>query len=270
MNKSFFLLLCVICAFVTCKNDNEESETGDGKKVKKITPEVTALQQRVQQYPDSTGLRLKLAMELDSLNRYQPALIQMDSLMQKDSTNYGLWYTRGLIHEHAADTAKAIQDYIQAIKIYPSPDALLSLANLYAEQKNARSLLICNQVRKMGLGRSYDAASAFIAGIYNARTGQKQLALNLFDECISNDYTYMEAYIEKGLVYFDSKQYRQALDVFSLASTVNHLYPDAYYYMARCYEMMQIKDSAVFYFQQSLALDKNSQETKAALERVEK
>jgi tetratricopeptide (TPR) repeat protein len=163
-----------------------------------------------------------------------------------------------------------MKDYATAIKIYASPDALLSLANLYAEQKNARSLLLCNQVKSMGLGRDYDASSSFVAGVYNARTGQKQLALNLFDECISNDYTYMPAYIEKGLVYFDAKQYQQALDVFSFAANVNRLYPDAYYYMGRCYEMMSKKDSAVFYFKQSLALDKESPQTEAALERVEK
>ena len=233
-----------------------------------MTPEVEALQQQVKLHPDSVGLRLKLAVELDSLNMFTPALEQMDSLVKNDSTNYGLWYTKGQVNEHAGDTAQAIKDYSNAIRIYASPDALLSLANLYAEQKNPRSLLICNQVKNMGLGRDYDASAAFIAGVFNARTNQKALAVNLFDECIRNDYTYMPAYIEKGLVYFDSKQYRQALDVFSFAATVNHLYPDAYYYMGRCYELMNSKDSAAFYFKQSLALDKESPETKAALNRV--
>jgi hypothetical protein len=36
----------------------------------------------------------------------------------------------------------------------------------------------------LGLGRSYDAAANFIAGIYHARTGQKKLAIKLFDQCI--------------------------------------------------------------------------------------
>lgn len=253
--------------FVACKN-NDRQTTGSNKKEKDMTPMVTDLQKRVQQHPDSIGLRLKLAIELDSLNMFKPALVQMDSLLKKDSANYGLWYTRGQVNEHAGDTINAEKDYATAITVYAAPDALLSLANLYAEQKNARSLLLCNQVKSMGLGRDYDASSAFIAGVYNARTGQRAIAVNLFDECISNDYTYMPAYIEKGLVYFDAKQYQQALDVFSFAANVNHLYPDAYYYMGRCYELMNRKDSAAFYFKQSLALDKESPETKVALERV--
>ncbi len=269
MKKYFFYLLFLITFFISCNSNEKKENSNHNKKEKEITPEIEALQQAVQQHPDSTSLRLKLAIGLDSLNLFKPALAQMDSLVKKDSVNYGLWYTRGQVNEHAGDTINAMKDYATAIKIYASPDALLSLANLYAEQKNARSLLICNQVKRMGLGRDYDASSAFVAGVYNARTGQKQLAINLFDECIKNDYTYMPAYIEKGLVYFDGKQYRQALDVFSFAANINHLYPDAYYYMGRCYELMNKKDSAAFYFKQSLALDKEALETKAALERVE-
>ncbi len=269
MNKTFFLLIAVFILFVRCNNNDKNGETDSGRKEKPMTPRVEAMQKQLQQFPDSAGLRLKLAMELDSLNMYKPAIAQMDSLVKNDSTNYGLWYTKGQVHEHAGDTSQAILDYIAAVKIYPSPDALLSLANLYAEQKNPRSILICNQVKEMGLGRSYDAACDFIAGVYNARIGEKKLAISLFDASISNDYTYMPSYIEKGLVYFDSGQYQQALEVFSFAATVNHLYPDAYYYMGRSYEMMKNNDSAAFYFKQSLALDKESPETKAALKRVQ-
>jgi len=45
------------------------------------------------------------------------------------------------------------------------------------------------------------------------------------------------------------------LEVFQMASTVNNLYADAYYYQARCYEMMNKKDSAVMFFKQSLLID---------------
>ena len=271
MKKYFFCCILILFATIACKN-NGDTTTDDilpnNKKEKILPSEIIALQQQVAQHPDSVGARLRLAIALDSIDDYAPALQQMDTLIQKDSNNYGLWFTKAQIHEHTKDTADAIASYVKAIQVYPSADAMLSLANIYAEQKNARSLLICNQVRQLRLGRSYDAACAFIAGIYNARIGQKDVAIKLFDECIANDYTYMEAYIEKGLVYFDGKQYPQALEVFSFAAKVNNLYPDAYYWMARSYEMMNTKDSAVYYFKQSLALDKNSPETMQGLKRL--
>ena len=261
-----------MCTVIACKNNGNTTTNNaaedNNKNENTLPPEILALQQQVAQHPDSVGARLRLAIELDSIDQYAPALKQMDTLIKKDSSNYGLWYTRGQIEEDAKDTANAITSYSKAIQVYASPDAMLSLANIYAEQKNPRSLLICNQVRQLGLGRDYDASSNFIAGVFNARTGQQQLALNLFDKCIQDDYTYMEAYIEKGLIYFDAKQYRQALDVFSLAAKVNRLYPDAYYWMGRCYEMMNVKDSAVDNFKQSLALDKDAPETKQALKRL--
>ncbi|MGN6617036.1 MAG: tetratricopeptide repeat protein [Ilyomonas sp.] len=271
MNKKVFFFFIILFAFAACNNNNDDKKAASASASAKpeIPPQVKRLMEEVKQHPDSSGLRFKLATSLDSIGSYKEALGQMDSLIKNDSLNYGFWFAKAQIFEHAKDTAQAIQDYGRAIKIYPSPQALLSVANLYAEQKNERSILICNQVRNMGLGRETDAGCDFIAGVYNARTGNKQQAIKLFDRCIANDYTYMPAYIEKGLVYFDGKQYREALNVFQFASTVDHLYADAYYYMARCYEMINIKDSAVLRFKQAISLDKTLTQAYEGLKRVQ-
>src|SRR5438067_1013161 len=148
MKKYFFCWILIVCSIAACKNNtdtaNDTSATGNNKKEKTLPPEVIALQQRVAQYPDSTGVRLQLAIALDSVEQYAPALKHLDTLIQKDSNNYGLWYTKAQIEEDAKDTASAITSYAKAIKVYPSADAMLNLANIYAEQKNPRSLLICN------------------------------------------------------------------------------------------------------------------------------
>ena len=69
---------------------------------------------------------------------------------------------------------------------------------------------------------------------------------------------------------FDEKQdfTKKALQVFQFASTVNNLYADAYYYEARCYEMMNKKDSAVLRFKQSLQLDPTLDAAKEHLEEL--
>ena len=260
------IIVCTIFLFFSCNNQSDSKEKAGINNT--LLPEINRLQDQLKAHPDSTGIRFQLANLFDSIGNYTAALIEMDSLIKKDSANYGLWFNKATIYEHAKDTQKAILGYSSALKIYPAPQALLSLANLYAEQKDKTSLLICNQVKKMKLGREYDAHCAFIAGVYNARTNQPSLAIPLFDECIANDYTYMEAYIEKGMVYFDNGQFNQALSVFRFASSVNNLYADAYYYMARCYEKMNIKDSAVMRFKQSLSLDKNLTEANEGLKRL--
>lgn len=266
---STILSLLLLTACDSGNNNSTETNKEDNNKNENTIPaEVKRLYQQVKLYPDSTGLRLRLATSLDSLQSYKEALQQMDSLISKDSLNYGLWYTNGRIAEDAGDTLQAMRSYDRAIRVYPSADAMLSLANLYAEQKNEHALIICANVKRLRLGREYDAHAAFISGIYNARTRNSAAAFKFFDECIANDYTYMEAYIEKGLLYFDNKQYREALNVFSFASTVNALDPDPYYWMGRCYEMLNVKDTAILRFKQSLNLNKYDQATEDALKRL--
>ncbi|MBG9376562.1 tetratricopeptide repeat protein [Panacibacter sp. DH6] len=272
MTRVSIIIVLGISLFASCAEKEDSAGKQDDTTAaagKPLPPYIVELESRVKANPDSAGLRLKLAAALDSIGAYKPALEHMDSLIMKDTTNYGLWYTKGRIAEDAGDTIMAMESYDKALRIYPSADAMLGLANLYAEQKNERALLICTNVKRLALGRDYDAHADFIAGIYNARTNNKEKALAFFDNCIANDYTYMPAYIEKGLVYFDNKAYQEALSVFKFASTINALDADTYYWQGRCYEMMQVKDSAALRFKQALNLEKGDAKITEALKRVE-
>ncbi|WP_158559243.1 tetratricopeptide repeat protein [Deminuibacter soli] len=261
------LLSLAACAMACNQQGNSKN---DHKKTagEQFSPLLKELQQQVQLHPDSAGVRLRLATVLDSIGDFKQALRQMDSLIAKDTANYGLLFTRAQIFEDAGDTTAAMQAYDHAIKIYPSPDAVLALANLLAEKKNPQALQLCGQVQQMRMGREYDAHCAFIAGVFYARSGKHDEALKAFDACIADNYTYMEAYIEKGLVYFDQKKYDEALKIFVFASKVNNLYADAYYYQARAFEMMGNKDSATLRYQQSLSLDKNLSAAHEGLKRI--
>ena len=267
--KRFIPFTAACSLLFACNNSdvNKDKSKIDTSK-NEMAAFVEAMQKQVQQYPDSGGLRLKLAFALDSAGMFQQALQQMDSLTNKDSLNSGLWLAKGNIAEDGKDTMLAMKSYATAAHLYESPEALLSLANLYAETKNERAIQICSRVKALGLGRDYDASCAFIVGVYYARIHKPDEAMKYFDECIANSYTYMEAYIEKGLLYFDRKQYDQALQIFQFASTVNSLYADAYYYQARCYEMMNKKHSAVLRFKQSLQLDPSLKEADEHLKQL--
>lgn len=276
MKKSCSYLIIITLALLACacgngnKKDKTTADSLTGEKVAnpKHIAIVDDLSKKLLQKPDSVGLRLKLAAVLDSVGDYKTALLHVDTLIMRDSLNYGLWFQKGQIMQDAQDTSGAILMYNRAIRIYPSTDALLSLANLYAETKNKNALAICARVKDLQQGREMDAHCAFISGIYYARTGDTKQALKYFDECIANNYTYMVAYIEKGLIYFDQKNYKEALSIFQFASRVNNLYADAYYYQARAYEMMNQKDSAILRYKQSLSLDKSIIEARNGLKRL--
>ncbi len=258
----FFLIFS--CTDISDKNETATTTT----QVNNSAIFLKESYKKVQANPDSLQFRLDFIYALDSLQNYPEALKHIDTLIASDSLNYSFWYVKGHVAENAQDTVLAIHAYTNAITIYDSPDALLALANLYAERKDARALQITSHIQSLALGREYDAHAAFIAGIYYARTGVKNNALKMFDKSIADNYTYMEAYIEKGLVYFDAKEFEKALEVFQFATTVNSMYADAWYYQGRCYEMMNKKEEAIEKFKQSLKLDNTLEESRKALQRL--
>lgn len=264
--KQVWLILgflgCMACGDKPELQTDKEIETGA------YDAQIEALENAVKQNPDSAGSRLALVFVLDSAGKYKEAAVQMDSLLRRDSLNAGLWFAKAQLAENNGDTLAAMHAYRKSLLIYPAPDNMLNFANLLAESGDAESLEICEYIRKLKAGREYDAHADFVSGVFYARSDDVAKADAAFDACIANNYTYMEAYIEKGLLPFDAGDYRKALEIFNMAGRVNNLYADAYYYQARCYEMLQIKDSARMRFEQSLKLDKNLTEARAGLKRL--
>ncbi len=253
--------------FLSCKNQNNNQQPGK-LQTHEIPVAIRDLMQKVSQNPDSAGLRFQLVDALDSMGAYQQALSQVDSLIRKDSLNYALWYRKALVQENTKDTSGALRSFKYAIRIYPSPDALLGAANLLAERKNDTALLISKQVASLRLGREYTAHCNFINGVYYARTGAQQKALDAFNTCIINDLNYMEAYMEKGFLYFDNKKTAEALQVFKTVVTVKNTYADGYYWMAKCNEALNNKADAISNYQQALTLDPKLAEAADALKRL--
>jgi tetratricopeptide (TPR) repeat protein len=264
--KQVIIIISMLMLIFSCKNDKKDQAANNKISVNKLIAD--NLLQQIVSNPDSVGLRLQLINALDSLGNYKEAVAQMDSLTNKDSLNFGLWYRKGQLLESAKDTLRAINSFIKAINIYPSPDGLLSLANLLAEKRSSTALTLCQQVRNLRPGKEYSAHCNFISGVYYARTGHKLKAIQQFDNCINDNYTYIEAYQEKGFIYYDAGKYEEALQIFQLAAKINNTYPDAYYWQGKCYEALNKKQDAIKNYQTSLILDKGLKEASAALKRL--
>ncbi len=254
------LLLLFLAA---CHTDPKNPSASDKSTV------IKKLQAEVNKKPDSVGVRLLLVNALDEAGNYKDAIAQMDSLLKKDSANYGLWFRKGQLLQTAKDTPGAISSFTNALKVYASPDGMLWLANLLAETKNPDALLLCKQVYDMRLGKEYMAHCDFIAGVFYSRSGNKKVAQQLFDRCINDSYTYTAAYLEKGFISFDDKKFAEALKIFQTASAVNNTDPQAYYWQARCFEAMNNKTNAITNYQKALALDKNLSEAAEGLKRLQ-
>lgn len=266
MKKTLFVALSIFF-LVACKTENNKAEIKKDEVV--FSTEIKNLIAAVEKNPDSTILRMQLVNTLDSSGFYKDALQHLDKLIVKDSLNYGYWYKKGWLQQNAKDTSGAVVSFKRAIRVYASADALLSLANLYAETKNDSALLYCAAVERLNPDRKFAADCRFIEGVFYARTNKTKEAKDKFDECINTSHTYMVAYMEKGFIFYDEKNYNEALKIFKLAATVNNMYADAYYWQAKCYEVMNNKVEAVSFYQKALALDKTIEEANIAIKRLQ-
>ncbi len=262
----FSLILITSFFLFSCKNDTNSIK----KSVDSGLHKVNEMQQVITKFPDSLPLKVQLIDILDSMKQFDEAVKNIDCLIIKDRFNNNLWLRKGQILREKGDTIKAIDAFNHSVSIYPAPEVLLELANLYAEKKDARVLIICENLKKMGLGQTNDSYASFFEGVYYARTHQRDKAQQYFDMAINDNYTFPDAYLEKGYLFFDSKQYSEALKIFTKLSVISTANANAYYWIAKCQETLNNKEEALINYQKAYGLDKSIVEAKSAMERLSK
>ncbi len=268
------------------QNDQHELATGDYKKAWELAPaEGTALQyisnlmlvdepamavellrSCIEKYPANPAFRRRLSEVYAQVGEDEAALEQYNQLLAKDSLNFETWYEKGILLVQLKDTPAAIQSMERSYSLQPVNYTGLALANLYAATKNPKALALCDAL--IARDTMYINEATFLKGAYYSDTKQYAAALELFEECIKRNWKFTDAYIEKGIVLYDQKQYDAALDVFGMAATVSNTSPDAYYWMARCYEATGRNDKALQNYQRALSLDKEFVEAREGIKRL--
>lgn len=257
--------ICLYLFIISCNDDKKDEPGNNGSPSQEL---VSGLTERANKYPDSLHYRADLIDALDSLGRYPEALSQMAILLQKDSLNNSLWARNALLLERSGDTTAAIKSYYRSLDIYPDPANQLYLANLLAERRDDRALLLVNNVSKTKFDDETLAHCDFIAGVYHARKGNLKLAEQLFNRCISRDVRYMVAYLEKGFLYYEAKRFEDALKVFNLAATLDAKYADAFYWQGKTYEALGKTEEAINMYEEAHSLDPAMKEATAAINRL--
>ncbi|MDP4150580.1 MAG: tetratricopeptide repeat protein [Bacteroidota bacterium] len=227
---------------------------------------IGVLQEAVAKFPGNDKFPRLLADLYRQSGRPAEARALYDKMLRTDSLNFEAWYERGLLLEKAGDTAGAIADLKRAYGLQPVNTYALELAHLYAEKGNSLALSLCDEVLRKDSTREL-LDPLFIKGIYYSNTRQENKAIAQFDSCISRDWKFTDAYLEKGIILFRRKQIAQALETFKMTVTVSNTYPDGYYWIGRCLEAEGKDQEAVIYYQQALALDKEFTE---AADRIKK
>lgn len=218
-------------------------------------------------FPENTNLKRRLGEALLQNGQYDKALEAYDKMLAEDSLDFEAWFEKAMLYLEKKDTPSALRHLETSFRIQPLQMTALSLANLYAEARDPRSLEMADLViGRDSVGEMPDPY--FIKGIYFANTGNTAKALDQFNQVIKIDWKFQEAYIEKGIIYFDQKNLDEALKQFKLAATVSNTYADAYYWQGRCYEKLGKKEEALSNYAKAYSLDRNFTEAVEAAARV--
>lgn len=219
--------------------------------------------------PDSS--REQLIEQLASREQFAKAIEQIDILLQKNPANPAWLYMKADALEKTADTAGAINLYQEAINAAGLfVEAEMRLANLYAETGNPKALEVINGLLKQPSALRLRSDLLMIRGIYYTKIKDRNKALATYNQIIKEDYSYLDAYLEKGLVYYDNNQFEEARNVFQLSTSIKNSFADGYYWMARCEEKLNQKDAALNNYKRALALDQSLTEAREGISRLSK
>lgn len=235
---------------------------------KKPDSAILFLNKAILDIPNSFLLDLTLARAYTAQNKTEEALVICNSILQKNPQQVDVLKLKADLLDKKGNNAEATTLLENAYHITPYDVELnYVLALRYAEVKDPKVLAICDSLIKADTEGTH-AEPYYYKGIYYANTGDKTKALNFFDEAVKHDHRFLDAYIEKGSLFYELKKYTDALATFNLALTISPQFADAYYWIAKCQEVMGQKAEAKVNYQRAFSLDPTMVEAKQAADKL--
>ncbi len=222
------------------------------------------LQAALKELPESIFLQLSLARAYVNATQDDSALLVCAALLALEPEQANTLLLQAELLEKKGDISGAIQSLEKANIALPGNKEIIDkLMYLHAENKNPKALKMAETIIQLDSLRIHPGAH-YIKGIYYDNIGDKTKAIEAFDDAIKNDHRYLNAYIEKGKILLSQNKIKEALSTFTLANTVSPSFPDAWYWIGRCQELMGQKAEAKLNYEKAYGLDKTFTEAKEA------
>ena len=228
------------------------------------------MEEAVKALPESMYLQLTLARIYQEKNQPDKALEICRRILASEPEQVNTLILQADILESKKDTTGMIASLEKAYLLLPGNLELgHRLAYQYAESGNPRALTLADSLVLRDPQHIF-AEPFYIKGNYYANTGDQAKAIQAFNQAISRDHRYLNAYIEKGKIFLKQKKTAEAMSTFKLANTINPAFADAWYWMGRCQEISGQPEDARLNYEKAYSLDKNFAEAKEALDQLSK
>ena len=153
----------------------------------------------------------------------------------KDSLNPALWQKLYELQIEKGDTAGGLRSLKLYTYLVPEDgNAWLELAWLLADQKDPQVLIVADSLQKVE-DPNIRSKAKFLTGVYYSNLGQDDKAISIFDSVIVNNYSFVDAYMEKGIILYDQKKYELALKTFQQAFLLRKNDPEIFLWISKSY-----------------------------------
>lgn len=183
----------------------------------------------------------------DSIGRIKAALSQ-------DSLNPKTWEQYYHLLMNAGDTVSARNAIEHYTALVPEDvNGWIELGFILASQKDPLVLALTDTLYIKGDDATKSRAS-YIKGIYHSNMKAWDEAIRDYDTAILLNYSFIDPYIDKGILLYDQKKYDEALKSFQLAFTLDKHQPELYYWISKAFEALGEKAAAVDWMKKYEAL----------------
>jgi tetratricopeptide (TPR) repeat protein len=229
---------------------------------------IAFLRQAVKKLPQSISLKILLAKGYQSKNQLDKALVICDEIIKQFPGQIDALVLKSEILKQQNKNSEALSVLEQAHSYAPDDaDLVHQLAFEYAEGKNPKVLSLTDSLIKVDIEKRH-AEPYYFKGLYYENKGSYREAIHYFDEAISHDYNFLDAYLDKGQTYYDQKKFGEALKTFQLTTTVFPSEALPYYWIGKAQQALGKKDEARLNYQRAYGLDKTLAEAKDSADRL--
>lgn len=273
MRCTFLVISTIFTATIltsSCQGNGSEAENSSIKPDSLFSP-IAKLEKSIQTYPDSLLLIAKLSDLQEANGQLDVAFATIEKGLQKDSTSVIFHNRRASLLLAKGDTSGAISGLLKSLSYAPEQtDIHVELGFLYAAQKKKNALMVADFLLTQTDQPALQTQARFMKGIYFVNMGDKKNALLNFNECIINDYTFIDAYMEKGILLYNDKKFTEAQKSFEKVLTISNTHTEAYLWTGKSLEAQNKKEEALDFYKKTIGLDDKMKEAADAVERLSK
>ena len=244
---------------------------GDQENLKTKFSSADSIEQLITKYPDSLELQIDLQEKIYSQGDTAIALKNLEALVQKHKNSTVLHNTLAFIQLQMGDTSNAVGSLVNSLAINQlQPEIEFELAFVEAARGNSRALAIADKMMAQYADKEIQAKAHFTKGIFFANKTMLREAIKEFDAAIINNFTSIDAYVEKGILHYELGEIDKCIDVLSKAAEIDKNNPDIFFWLGKGYKQINQEDQAILYFGETLKLDPNYIAAKTAIQAINK